>query len=582
MKTKNLLLAAAALLLLASCNKENPAETKAPVYSNSDVAYLSVSVVSSDADVPSKATGTTTESGFFYGSADDNVVSVADFFFYKADGAFFSHVSQKISGTAKEGEGSDNTSWVGKDIVILKGLSEKSSPAYMSVILNDNDLATSLEGLSLTDAQKTVTKRIAEEGTTTALTKFTMTSSTFSNSDAASGYFCTKLTSSMFKDSEADAEAATGDDIAVSYVERLAAKVQLSLGSTIGDGSSVSLGNFKVYPSVDSVALYVKVGKWGLNATAQNTYAYKAIDPTWEFARFTWNDEGNYRSYWAKSTNYGDATCVYADSYSNSESTPANNYKGNEAAQTLSYITYNECGVTPSQYAYCRENTNTLDVLSANNFNTTATSALLSAQIVDKDGKALTLVNYENNLWTAEAYKTRVLEKYSTISSETYIPYLSNDEQTYTQITTANFAEVNAGDGLVYLQIADAPEGYKYYMKTGSSYTETTAEQLNTNVWKRDKSECSYYNEGRMYYNIPVEHLNQIGTFASNDYVEADYGVVRNHWYRLTVNSIKNLGVAVYDPDEQILPNDAKSKKYYVGAQVNILSWKVVNQSVDL
>ncbi len=581
MKTKNLLLAAAALVALASCNKENQTATESPVYGGGDVAYLSVAVVSSDAEAPTKATGTTTESGFFYGSADENTVAVADFFFYKEDGAFFSHVSQKISGTAKEGTGSDNVEWVGKDIVVLKGLTAKSSPAYMSVILNDNALATSLEGHNLSEAQAKVTERIAEEGTTTSLTKFTMTSSTFDNSNEASGYFCTKLSASMFKDSAADAEGAAAEDIAVAYVERLAAKVQLSLGTILGDGSKVSLGKFKV--GADSVALYVKIGNWGLNATAKETYAYKSIDTDWNFGVFSWNDAGNYRSYWAASPNYGDNTCVYADSYANSESTPVNNYKGNEANQTLSYVSFNQCAVAPSQVAYCRENTNTEDVLRAKNFNSTATCALLTAQIVDENGAAVSVVNYENQLWTVDQYKTRVLSKYSGIATDTYIPYLAQTGSTnYTKITEDNLKEVNAGDGVVYLLIADAPEGYTYYMKNGDTFSATTAEQLNANVWKRDMSECNYYNEGRMYYSIPVEHLRQGGTYTANDYQEADYGVVRNHWYRLTINSIANLGTAVYDADETIVPNDAKTKKYYVGAQVNILSWKVINQSVDL
>ncbi len=580
MKTKNLLLAAAALVALASCNKENPVEKEDSIFGKGDEAYLSVSVVSADADVPTKATGTTTESGFYYGSADDNTVAIADFFFYKEDGAFFSHVSQTIDGSAKTGEGPDNTSWVGKGIVILKGLTTKSSPAYMSVILNDNALASSLDGKSLSEAQEKVTGKFAEDGTTTALTNFTMTSSTYNNGNAASGYFCTKLTSSMFKDTEADAAGATGADIAVSYVERLAAKVQLSLGTTLGDGSKISLGKFKV--GADSLALYVKVGKWGLNATTKNTYAYKVIDNSWDFGMFTWNDEGNYRSYWAKSTNYDDDTCIYADSYSNSEATPENNYKGHSTEQTLNYISFDECAVSPAQYAYCLENTNTEGELRANNFNTTATCALLAAQIVDETETPISLVLFENQLWTAEQYKTRVLEKYSGISAETHIPYLSTDGTSFTQITTENFKEVNAGDGIVYLQIADAPEGATYYMKSGSTYTPTTAAALNETVWVRTLSESNYYNAGRMYYSIPVEHLRQNGTFAGNDYQEADYGVVRNHWYRLTINSISKLGMAVYDPAEKILPNDAKTKEYYVGAQVNILSWKVINQNVDL
>ncbi len=582
MKANKIVIAALALAALAACSKENQTGDNG-FAGKGDQAYLAVEVVSSNSEAFTKANGTTTEDKFYYGTAEENVVSSADFFFYKEDGAFFSHVSQSIDGNAKTGEGYDNVSWVGNGIVILKGLTSKSSPAYMSVILNDNALAAELDGKSLSEAQKKTATKIAATGTSTAYTNFVMSSSSYNNGNAASGYFCTKLTASMFKDTEAAAQAASASDKAVAYVERLAAKIQLSLGTALGTGDKIDLGEFKVGP--DNIHLYAKIGKWGINATTKETYTYKAIDTAWDFGTFSWNDSGNYRSYWAKSPNYGVESSVYADSYNNSEATPANNYKGNETKQALGYISYNDCGVALAQTAYCRENTNTEGELRANNHNTTATCALLTAQIIDGSDNANSLVNYENQLWTVDQYKTRVLARFSGIAADTYIPWLSNDGTNFTQITTANFEEVNAGDGLVYLKIAAAPAGYTYYLKdaaAASGYTATTVDDLNTSVWKRDMSECAYFKDGMMYYSIPVEHIRKTGTFADNDYKEADYGVVRNHWYRITVNSVKNLGTAVYDPAEAILPNDANTKKYYVGAQVNILSWKVVNQTVDL
>ena len=87
-----------------------------------------------------------------------------------------------------------------------------------------------------------------------------------------------------------------------------------------------------------------------------------------------------------------------------------------------------------------------------------------------------------------------------------------------------------------------------------------------------------------MYYNIPIEHLRDDGKYNDSDYVqkEGNYGVVRNHYYIITVNSIRNLGKAVNVPDERIIPNDDDVKNYFVAAKINVLSWKVVRQSVDL
>ena len=60
--------------------------------------------------------------------------------------------------------------------------------------------------------------------------------------------------------------------------------------------------------------------------------------------------------------------------------------------------------------------------------------------------------------------------------------------------------------------------------------------------------------------------------------------MVRNHVYALDVTSIKNLGMGVFDPEEEIVPDDPfnEDKLYQVGANIKILSWKVVNQNVEL
>ena len=82
-----------------------------------------------------------------------------------------------------------------------------------------------------------------------------------------------------------------------------------------------------------------------------------------------------------------------------------------------------------------------------------------------------------------------------------------------------------------------------------------------------------------MYYNIPVQHFRPLG----EEVLEANYGIVRNHLYSITVNSLTKIGKGIYNPDENIVPDkDDEKESYYVGAQINILSWKIVNQGVDL
>ncbi len=89
-----------------------------------------------------------------------------------------------------------------------------------------------------------------------------------------------------------------------------------------------------------------------------------------------------------------------------------------------------------------------------------------------------------------------------------------------------------------------------------------------------------FYNEGLMYYNVPIEHLATSTTTAyPDDAVEAQYGVVRNHWYNITVTSLESFGHAIADEEEVIVPQ-VEEDYYYLGADINILSWQMVEQTV--
>lgn len=88
------------------------------------------------------------------------------------------------------------------------------------------------------------------------------------------------------------------------------------------------------------------------------------------------------------------------------------------------------------------------------------------------------------------------------------------------------------------------------------------------------------FTDGRMYYAIPVLHEKQ---FDANGRFDAspqtlkigDIGVVRNHWYRLTVGSVSSLGTSVHDPDQPIIPNHEPEYKS-LGIQFEILPWSVL------
>ncbi|MDE5661432.1 MAG: Mfa1 fimbrilin C-terminal domain-containing protein, partial [Muribaculaceae bacterium] len=94
------------------------------------------------------------------------------------------------------------------------------------------------------------------------------------------------------------------------------------------------------------------------------------------------------------------------------------------------------------------------------------------------------------------------------------------------------------------------------------------------------------YNNGAMVYPIPLEHLNNP---KGEDAVEGQWGVVRNHSYRVNVTKLVTLGNGVFRPEqvgddeaEIIDPEKPKTPTYYVESKINILSWKIVSQDVEI
>jgi hypothetical protein len=98
---------------------------------------------------------------------------------------------------------------------------------------------------------------------------------------------------------------------------------------------------------------------------------------------------------------------------------------------------------------------------------------------------------------------------------------------------------------------------------------------------------------------------------------EGHYGVVRNHSYQINIlgfakkydengnkvdpeddDDTKNdvydpdgpgkdedpidPGKAIEDQDEPIIPNDEEDKNYYLGAEIHVLSWRLVSHNVKL
>ncbi len=575
MKRKNLLLPLVAAMVFAGCKSDEPFTDSPdkPVFPG-DKAYLAVNI----AAMPGTRA---TDGGFEFGSSDEHDVTSADFYFYDADGVFVTQANLWNGGSPTTEN--PNIEYFGNNIVALKGLTEKNYPKFMVTVLNQPEGFN--HGATLADMEKELTSTIhAPKDAEGKIKGFVMTTTSYvgDKDETESGqptYFTTQLQEGDFVNDPGDIT----DPVDI-YVERLAAKVTVNVdeeeltpvegeantyemkATIAGDPNAPGSGN------TASETIRIRFDGWGLNATAKQSHIVKNIDTEWTSDAaslgFNWNENSNYRSLWGKGIVYDknfDADGTYTSS--------------------LNYNTLNTMNVAIGKGAYCAENTNTADKLKGK-LAEGATSVILAATVLyptTVDGtttwNAADLVRYSGVLYTESHFKNYVLNNLKTLNKLNY--WKKTGENEYEQIGTGDIEYKNA-NGMMQLILSNETGWYKQTTTAdGVNYdTPADVEILKTEL---NKFEANAYKDGKMYYNIPIEHLRSGTSLA--DPQEGHYGVVRNHHYVLTINKLVNIGKGVYDPDKDVIipdePDDPKNK-YQVGVKINVLSWKIVSQNVSL
>lgn len=148
-------------------------------------------------------------------------------------------------------------------------------------------------------------------------------------------------------------------------------------------------------------------------------------------------------------------------------------------------------------------------------------------------------------------------------------------------ITPTIFTTTDNTEGTFY-----SYNGYVFKSKAGArlykaiaTNKDDKAETVNTDFTKsksENDKDIQTYENGYCYYTAWIKHNP-----TSKIYLEQDkYGVVRNFWYELTVNSIKKLGYSQPKYKEPTDPDDKAEAAIQV--QVNIKKWRVVKQNLDL
>lgn len=243
-----------------------------------------------------------------------------------------------------------------------------------------------------------------------------------------------------------------------------------------------------------------------------------------------------------------------------------NYYKTKEDADYATYITDNFTQNEASSFSapsdakfYCPENT--MSALAQLNGQTTGVVYKVNYK---PEGKYYTELAAENG---TDSY-SKMFEAVLKLADGVRDPAIKNTIFTEADNTDGTFYSYN---GYVFKSMA----GARLYKAIATANPGDDAAAVNTAFTSGNEDDIQTYDKGDCYYTAWIKH-NPGGTTMQQD----KYGVVRNFWYELTVNSIKKLGYSKPTYKDPTDPDDKAEASIQV--KVNIKKWRVVKQNLDL
>lgn len=623
MKFKSIFLTCAAGFALASCSSDEPGINAPETGFTGDTAYLTVNISDVGSAGRDIENGKPADDSFVFGDENEHAVDNAKFFFFDADGLY---VNQASVWQASEDTNAPNVEYMGANVLVLKGLESNTTPTYMLTVLNAPADFQPTQGWTL-DQTRNYLLGIKDNGG-----RFIMTTTSYDDNfgklpNGSKIYGVNVLKESDFHKKPYGGSIDDKADPINVYVERLAAKIQVT-SKMEGDKGYYKIpvtvaGNPNTEGTDDQglTEVYVKFTNWGVNHYNEKSYLTKNIadfmntNPWIDAAGNSeiWNSKDYFRSFWGKSYGY-DNSFVNGDKlYTMDLEDAKNDFDKNNVAYVAEF---NDAAAN----IIWEKN----KALNDNKVTSVVFGAQIYEKLADNTYQPLDLVRFDGVLYRKNAFLNHVL---SFLQYQNQLPYyklvsatenkeevenpdgttttVSTWEKKYGQMDAADLKlavdkKVGAGTGIVYVYASNDLVGTTYYVKEAYSdkyvektFTQDDVDALNANLLKfyngdESKSKGEAFNGGNMFYTIPVEHIVKAkGTDGA--IVEGNYGVIRNHWYKIEVDKVFNIGHGVFDPgtdkeqgEELNTTEEDKDPTYYLRAQINILSWRIVSQKVDL
>ena len=509
----------------------------------------------------------------------ENKIKSVRFYFFNADGTpyILNNVNGKGNYIDREvnvnpGDQSQTVEGITETVLVLNGENHVAPASMLTVINPDINPELLQNGAAL---RWSVMRKELKGTKFYDNDHFMMSNSTYE--EAGNDLCTTQLTGKTY----ASSDDAQSHPVNV-YVERVNAKVNANVVGTnfeketadvIFDGVSMKdnqktkvgvLSLAKEDGTTDQKNIFAYIVGWGLASENGKAELFKQIDTQ----KFTdeilgispWSSADYHRSFWSLSVPFGGT---------GADKNEPVNYKFSEYTHKL------------GDAVYTLPNTPTEVIDDAHVYNNTLTKFVVAARLAYKDAdgnlQPAEICEYKGQefLGTDNLKKTFVKEisryyKKVPVAAGEPDKYVNLDPSDITFTTTAP-SGTQAKDYEVFATLANS--NLTLYEQKGGVWNEVTDKSVVYNMLQGTPAEVR--KGGMAYYYTTIKHLGEKGKLG-------EYGIVRNHSYQISLNSIKGFGTPVYNPEKIIVPAIPSNDKTYLAAKINVLSWRVVPSQVDL
>ncbi|MBO5629748.1 MAG: Mfa1 fimbrilin C-terminal domain-containing protein [Aeriscardovia sp.] len=531
MKLRHLLFGLLAGVAFVACTNDNEPAGASPVNGGNEVAatkYMAINFV-----MPGDATTRAWTNDFEAATGNEIAVADAMILFFDGEGQVADPFTTGFTDGWTNGEGSVDKKHAA--VIVLKNAIK--DPTSIVAVLNSTANQLGITRATTMTQLKNMTANFRKD----TPENFAMINSVYVNGTEVQ--FATPATGKV-KESE---DAALADPVKIA-VEKVVAKVTL----TNGTDTATEVTTKPKEGEQTGKAITVDVDGWWLDSTNPKSYLVKSLATSYDVLGQGewWKDATNFRSYWATSLEM--------------------NEEGENKPEHFTLTAGKKALEDP---IYAHENTDQAQP-----------TELVVAATLKVDGNAETLVKFMTDVYTQTDFETAL---YGTISTQ-YYTRTGDGQQTpyeYTSVAKDKIKidyKTNTPTAKVKFDNKDI-EDYEAvvemtYTGTEPLYEYAGAEKEFTPLTVK----VQYWVGGKTYYHIPIIHNSDV-TVGTGTTAHPLYGVVRNHLYKIKINSITGLGTAVANTDNVIIPvTPPEDKKTYLAADIVILKYKVVEQNVDL